>query len=69
MGVGTENSIDSRSQKGLSQFDLPTKIEIERENEGSKIIQILAGDCHVLVKDETHTYAWGQGQIIENNVS
>ena len=67
MGINVGGSQSSfESGKAPKQYEVPTKVDLEREND-SKIIQLLAGDCHVIVKDQESMYAWGQGSIIEDN--
>jgi alpha-tubulin suppressor-like RCC1 family protein len=69
MGLGTETASDSsnRSSSKATQLNLPTKVELGRENASGQVKQVLAGDCHVLAADDAGIYAWGQGQILEED--
>ena len=65
IGQGGDDSEASEDKKS-KQMDMPTLVQIEvEENETKRFSQILAGDCHVLVKDETCIRAWGQGNIVD----
>lgn len=69
MGQGPETSSSSstHSRQPLP-VRTPTQVLIEFDSQPKKVSQILAGDCHVLAADtEGSIFAWGQGQILEDD--
>lgn len=58
--ASSDSSIQTSSVQ-ISQLNLPTKIDLERDSSHGIIKQVLAGDCHVFVIDDGCIYAWGQG--------